>query len=340
MKRMCLKSYKTIVPETVDRPVPKKGEVLIKVSHVGICGSDISAFYGRHPYIPFPMVLGHEFTGYVEEAGPETRSFPAGTRVTVLPHLPCRKCEACRAGRYNHCKELKCLGCQADGAQAEYVLVPEDMVFELPENVSMTDGAAIEPMAVSYAGMKKAVTPQDRVLIVGAGAIGLFALEAALLLGAEKVAIADFEKSRLEVAKNLGAAEVIDLSKGSLADQWEQIEREERYTLFADCAGGNGSALDSIIQVADRGSKVVCIGVLAKDCQIPHLPDLTEHELTLFGSNMYVAQDYKEVIAALAAGKLRTDGVITHTFDFDEIPRLYEMIDRHSEPFIKIMVAM
>lgn len=338
MKRMLLKEYKTIIPEQVTRPEPEKGEVLIKVSHVGICGSDISAFYGKHPYIPFPMVLGHEFTGYIAAAGPDTETFPVGSRVTVLPHLPCRSCEACAEKRYNHCRQLKCLGCQADGAQAEYVLAPSDMVFLLPESVSMEDGATIEPMAVSYAGVKKAVKQGDAVLIVGAGGIGLFALQAAIVLGAERVVIADFAENRLRAAKNLGAYDVIDLSKGSLAEQIDQYEKDRKFNVFVDCAGGNGSALDSIIQVADRGADVVCIGVLAKDCQIPQLPDLTEHELTFYGSNMYVAKDYDEVIQNLAEGKFRTEGVITHRFAFDQIPELYEMIDRKKEPYIKIMI--
>ena len=343
MKQVLLKSYKTLEILDTQKPVPGKGEVLIRVSHVGICGSDISAFYGKHPYIPFPMVLGHEFTGYVEAAGPDTAAPKPGTRVTVLPHLPCKKdtCMACSQEHYNRCKDLKVLGCQSYGAFSEYVTAPAEMVFPLPEGISMEQGAAIEPMAVSYAGVRKAVHGGENVLVAGAGTIGLFAMQAAKVLGAKKVAIADFAPNRLEVAKGLGADAVFCLSKKDLS-QWTAgfEEQEGNLNVFCDCVGGNGAALDSIIQSAGRGADVVCIGVLTRDCQIPHLPDITEHELTFHGSNMYIKQDYADIIRYLNEGKMNTTGMITHTYSLEELPKAYEMIDKKEEPFIKIMITV
>ncbi len=137
MKRLMLKSYKNFEPQVVEIPEPKAGEVLVKVSHLGVCGSDISAYYGKQPYIPFPMVLGHELSGYVEKVGPGTVALPVGTRVTVLPHVPCRRCEACGEQRYNHCMNLLVIGCQTTGAQAEYLIAPADMIFALPESITI-----------------------------------------------------------------------------------------------------------------------------------------------------------------------------------------------------------
>ena len=152
MNRLMLKSYKCFEPQVVDIPEPKKGEVLVKVSHLGVCGSDISAYYGKQPYIPFPIVLGHELSGWVEKVGPDTEALPVGTRVTVLPHVPCRHCKACAEQRYNHCMKLLVIGCQTTGAQAEYLIAPADMIFELPESITMEQGAMVEPMAVTYHG--------------------------------------------------------------------------------------------------------------------------------------------------------------------------------------------
>lgn len=337
MKRMHLTSYKTILPEEVPVPVPAAGEVLIRVEKVGVCGSDIAAFYGKHPYIPFPIVLGHEFSGTISVIGPGAESLPVGSRVTVLPHLPCRKCAACADKTYNLCGSLLVLGCQATGAQAEYVIAPADMVFGLPDSVSMEAGALVEPLSVAYHGMKKAVRKGDAVLVLGAGGIGLSALQAANVLGADRVVVADFSEKRLALAKSLGAAEVINLTKGPLR---ELAPSAGDFTVYCDCVGGNGAALTSIIETAKRGVRIVCIGVIAKDHSIPNLPDLTEKELTFLGSNMFVPSDFADVIAALASGKIRTEGMYTHRFPLDKVPEMYAFIDGKKEEFIKLLIEI
>lgn len=339
MKRLMLKSYKHFEPQTVEIPEPKKGEVLVKVSHLGVCGSDISAYYGKQPYIPFPIVLGHELSGYVEKVGPDTQALPLGTRVTVLPHVPCRNCTACEEQRYNHCMKLLVIGCQTTGAQAEYLIAPADMIFELPQSVTMEQGAMVEPMAVTYHGMKKGMKPGDNVLIMGAGGIGLFAMQAAFILGAKNVYVADFASNRLELAMNLGATAVFDLSKDQLANYLAKLD--EPITLFSDCVGGNGDALDSIMEVAQRGVRVVNIGVLAPGCTVKHLPDLSEKEFTFYGSNMFVPQDFRDVIRNLAEGKYRTEGIVTHRVTLDQVPQMFEeIVDQRKEPYIKLMILI
>lgn len=339
MKRMMLKSYKHFEPQTIEIPEPQKGEVLVKVSHLGVCGSDISAYYGKHPYMPFPIVLGHELSGYVVKVGPDTDALPLGTRVTVLPHMPCRHCKACEEQRYNHCMELLVIGCQTTGAQAEYLIAPADMIFELPKSISMEQGAMIEPMAVTYHGMKKGMKAGDNVLVIGAGGIGLFAMQAAFILGAKNVYIADFAQNRLELAKSLGATDIFNLEKNQLANYLAELD--EPISLFSDCVGGNGDVLDTIMEVAERGVRVVNIGVLAPGCVVKHLPDLSEKEFTFYGSNMFVPQDFSDVISDLAAGKYKTEGIVTHRVTLDEVPRMFEeVVDQHKEPYIKLMILI
>ncbi len=339
MKRIMLRSYKNFEPQVVEIPEPAKGEVLVKVSHLGVCGSDISAYYGKQPYIPFPIVLGHELSGTIAKVGPDTDALPVGTRCTVLPHVPCRKCRACAEQRYNHCMKLQVIGCQTTGAQAEYLIAPADMIFELPESITMEQGAMVEPMAVTYHGMKKGVVPGDNVVILGAGGIGLFAMQAAFILGANKVYMADFAQNRLELAMNLGATATFDLSKDNLANYLAALD--ESITLFSDCVGGNGDALDTIMDVAERGVRVINIGVLAPGCIVKHLPDLSEKEFTFYGSNMFVPQDFRDVIRHLADGKYKTEGIVTHRVRLDEVPKLFEeVVDKHKEPYIKLMILV
>lgn len=339
MKRMMLKSYKHFEPQTVEVPQPQRGEVLVRVSHLGVCGSDISAYYGKQPYIPFPIVLGHELSGYVEKVGPDTEALPVGTRVTVLPHVPCRKCKACEEQRYNHCMKLLVIGCQTTGAQAEYLIAPADMIFELPKSITMEQGAMVEPMAVTYHGMKKGMKPGDNVLVVGAGGIGLFAMQAAFILGAKNVYVADFAQNRLALAKQLGATDTFNLAENQLAHYLAGLE--EPVSLFVDCVGGKGDALDAIMEVAERGVRVVNIGVLAPECVVKHLPDLSEKEFTFYGSNMFVPQDFRDVISNLADGKYKTEGIVTHRVALDEVPKMFdEIVDQHKESYIKLMILI
>lgn len=339
MKRIMLKSYKNLEPQVVDIPEPGKGEVRVKVSHLGVCGSDISAYYGKHPYMPFNLVMGHELSGWVDKIGPETESLPLGTRVTVLPHVPCRKCKACAQKRYNHCMNLLVIGCQTTGAQAEYLIAPADMIFELPDNITMEQGAMVEPMAVTYHGMKKGVRPGDNVIIVGAGGIGILAMQAAFILGAAKVYVTDFIQSRLDLALKLGATGVHNLNDGALIDFVHSLPDD--ITVYSDCVGGNGSALDAIMEASDRGTRVINIGVLAPGCEVKHLPDLSEKEFNFLGSNMFVPQDFRDVIANLSAGKYNTEGIVTHRVHLDDVPKLFEeIVDQKKEPYLKLMILI
>lgn len=202
-------------------PVPKKGEVLIRVKRVGICGSDPTIYFGRHPYVSYPLVMGHEFSGLIEELGEGVENLRPGMRVTVIPHLVCGKCDACRKKLYNFCEELRCTGAEADGAYCEYIAMPQEMVIPIPDSMTLEEAALIEPACVAYHGAKRGqITPEDTVLIIGAGPIGNFCMQSCRALGAKKVFIADMDGERLALAESLGADGVINVSegRGCLAD--------------------------------------------------------------------------------------------------------------------------
>lgn len=322
------------VREEVARPEPGPDEVLVKVARVGVCGSDISAFHGRHPYISCPIVLGHEFSGEVAASGGQGPA--VGTRVTVIPHLGCGACEACRRGAYNLCDSLRVIGCQAPGAHAQYVLAPAKMALPIPESMSWDDAAMIEPAAVAFHAVRRAgIGSGDRVLVAGAGPIGIFTMQCAKALGAETVAIADLDAVRLELARELGADETLHTLAAPLAESIKGLSA--RPNVYADCVGGTGEVLNALLAVAPRGSRILAVGVLKADYRIPHLPDLTEHELSVIGTSMYVLRDYQDAIAALADGRLRTRNMITHTFTLADVAEAFRMIDCGQEPYFKVM---
>jgi len=327
--------------EEVSLPIPGAGEVLLKVARVGVCGSDLAIIHGKHPYARPPLVLGHEVSGVVSAQGADGAGPAPGTRVTVIPHLVCGACRACQAQRYNLCNALKCIGAQADGAHAEYLLMPAEMVLPIPHSMSLADAAMVEPAAVAYHGIQRtSITADDRVLIIGAGPIGAFALQAAKALGAKEVYVADLLDTRLALATQLGADGTINTAQESLADGLSRlVGGPEGIDVFADCVGGAGAVLDQCLALANRGSRIVMLGVLGTEYHLPHLPDFVEHELTLFGTTMYTPRDYREVLALMTAGRISSAGIITHRFPLEHAPEVLAAIDAHRERYFKVLLV-
>ena len=319
---------------------PGPGEAQIRVKSIGICGSDISAYYGRHPYIHCPIVLGHEFSGVVEMVGPDATNLAIGDRCTILPHLKCGKCPACLEGRYNQCGELKCIGAQADGAFTELVNVPAEMVFPILNSITMDQAALVEPGAVGYHAARKAEPKSgDTLLVFGAGPIGVFTMQAVKALGAGRVLIADKDPDRLDLASSLGADGSIDVSAEGLDVGLDRLAGGAyNVDTFIDCVGFGGEVLNEIIRVARRGSRVVVAGVLESTCSVPLLPDFIEHELQLIGSTMYIPQDFRDVVELIGCGKIRMDGIVTHSAPLSGVEEIYQMIDSRSEKFFKIIL--
>lgn len=339
MRRARLDSFKKIVIETVDRPKPKAGELLIRVKKCGVCGSDISAFYGKHPYIPFDIVLGHEFSGDVAEIGEGVSGYAEGDRVTVLPHIGCGECPACKAGKYNLCNKLIVIGCQTTGAYAEYVIVPANVTFKLPDQMTYEQGAFVEPSAVGYHGATRGVKPGDIVAVMGAGTIGMLAMEGANALGAAKTVICDYNADRLKLALKMGADDTIDLDQESLKEGLTRIMGDSfRVDCFMDCVGFDGSAMRDIIGAARRGANIVSIGIISNNFNIPNIPDITEHELNVYGSSMFWPQDFRDVIKLISEGKIKVDELISHRYKISDIEKMYEMVDRKQESYMKIML--
>lgn len=342
MMRVTLVHPKELVIDRTEIPNPAKGEILIKILRVGVCGSDPTIYFGRHPYVTFPVVMGHEFSGTVEALGEEVKGPAIGTRVTVIPHLVCGECEPCKSETYNFCEDLKCIGAEADGAHQQYKSVPAEMVTPIPDTMTMDDAAMVEPACVAYHGAKRGdIRPDDKVLIIGAGPIGIFCLQSCKALGAKEVYIADMDGWRLELAKNLGADGIIDVSKESLSDGLDRLTGGvKKIDLFYDCVGEKGKVFDQILQMARRGSRIVMVGLLQNGYDIPHLPDFVQHELRLSGTTMYVPQDYREMIQLMGEGKIKTTGMITQYFKLEDIKTVFEMIEKREEKFFKIMLTV
>lgn len=340
MRKLILEApYKMKMTEA-DVPQPTENQVRIRVCKIGVCGSDPTIYKGLHPYVTFPVVLGHEISGVIDAVGDNVDSSRIGQRVTVIPHQVCDNCEACQKGIYNFCEDLKCTGAEADGAHCDYFCIDSKMVLEIPESMTMEMAAMVEPACVAYHGAKRGhIEAGDRVLIVGAGPIGVFCMQSCFALGAKEVYIADMDESRLEIAKSLGATGVIEVAKESLGEGLKRLTGSDKsIDVFYDCVGEKGIVLNNILQIAKRGSRIVVIGVLQKEYMIPLLPDFVQHELSLSGTTMYVPQDYKEMINLMGKGIIRIDGMISHHFTLEEVPEVLDMIVNRKEKTFKVVI--
>jgi L-iditol 2-dehydrogenase len=340
MVRFVLKKPGTIERQTVAIPSPGKDEVLIRVTHCGVCGSDPTIYHGLHPYAISPLVMGHEFAGRVVARGQGVKSPKEGARVAVIPHLVCGVCRPCREHVTNFCEKLRCMGAEANGAHCEYLCVPAEMTLALPADMSLEQAALLEPACVSYHAAKRGdLTRQDTVLVIGAGPIGNFAMQSCKALGARKVIIADLVESRLELALRCGADGVINTAHTTLEEGLQRLLGDPKAVdVFYDCVGGKGRVLNQILSIARRGTRIVVVGVLQSGTDVPLLPDFVQHELRLSGTTMYIPQDYRDMIRLMAKGTICTEGIVTHHFGFEDIPSIFQMVDAGKEPFFKIMI--
>ena len=237
MKAGVVHAQKDIRYEEIKKPVPKPGQVLIKVKYTGICGSDVPRVNGTACHF-FPNVLGHEFSGTVEEIGEEVTSLKVGDRVAGVPLVPCMKCADCQRGDYSLCKHYSFIGSREFGSFAEYVVVPERNAVKFGDEVSFEQGAFFEPATVALHGLQR--TPYrggGTVAILGGGTIGMFVMQWAKIFGARDAVVFDIAPERLELGKRLGATAGINTLEPDFMDKAMALTNGRGFDYVFETAG-------------------------------------------------------------------------------------------------------
>ncbi|OIQ10377.1 Sorbitol dehydrogenase [Moorella thermoacetica] len=322
--------------EEVPIPSVEDDQLLINVKVCGICGSDIHAFYGKHPFIKCPIVLGHEFSGVVSAVGTKVKNkWQIGERVIVEPSLICGHCYNCRHGRYNICDELKVIGCQSDGAFAEYIAVPEEKVIPLNDKLSFEEGAMVEPLAVGVHAVNKAQLKAGQVaVIIGAGTIGLMVTQAAKAIGA-RVIVSDINETKLELAKQLGADNIINSQNAPLSRELKKLIPERADVIF-ECVGAPATIREAIT-VAWKGSKIIIVGVVKDEVPIP-VGLIQDRELELVGDLMYMKNDFIQSQNMVIEGKVKLEPMINKIFNLKEVGKAFAFIETNREHVTKILL--
>ncbi|MCR4403157.1 MAG: zinc-binding dehydrogenase [Firmicutes bacterium] len=409
MKRMNMVRPGSLRLEDVPAPAPGEGEALVEVKVVGVCGSDVHAFRGKHPFISCPIVPGHEFSGIVRDVGPIGRGAELGARkatatgiiteiveadalkaadrqaaaqkateqreaaqeaadqaadrsaagsvnasaasaeaarkligrpVTGLPSLVCGTCYNCRHGRYNICASLRVIGCQADGALAEFARVPADFLVPLPEGLSFEDGAMIEPVAVGVHAVRRAGAGVGgaRVLVLGSGTIGLAVVQVLKAYGAREVIVTDVNERRLELARKLGADHTIDVREVDPVTRIHEQFGRDGVDLSFECVG-IGSTVRQAILANRKGTRAIVVGVFEEEVPVP-MGLVQDREIELVGSLMYTLDDFSEAARLVGEGLVRVAPLVTHRFRFEEAQRAFETASDPASGAMKVLITI
>lgn len=321
----------------IETPVPKAGEVLIRIMKIGVCGSDIHVWHGKHPFTSYPVTQGHEVSGEIAALGAGVENFEVGQKVTIQPQVVCGKCYPCRHGKYNLCETLKVMGFQTTGVASEYFAVDAAKVTPLPQEMSFDEGAMIEPLAVAVHAVRKFGDMQGmRVAVLGAGPIGILVAQAAKGMGAESVLITDISDLRLEKARQCGVDFCVNTREADFGEALVSSFGPDKADVIYDCAGNNVT-MGQAIRCARKGSTIILVAVFAGMAEVD-LAVLNDHELDLNTTMMYRNEDYLEAIELVRAGKVDLKPLISKHFAFRDYAEAYRYIDENRETTMKVII--
>lgn len=323
-----------------DVPVPElgAGQLKLKMKKIGVCGSDIHVWHGRHPYTSYPVVQGHEVAAEVVELGSGVQGFSVGDIVTVQPQVVCGKCYPCTHGMYNDCNELKVMGFQTTGMASEYFVVDAEKCLVLPKDMSLDHAAMIEPLAVAVHAVRRFGDPSGKkAVVIGGGPIGNLVAQVLNALGAEKVIMTELSASRLSIAEKCGIISV-DTGKVALQDAISENFGPDGADVIFECIG-NAHTVAQAIDIARKGSDVIIVGVVPDLCSI-NMGFVQDHELRISGTAMYRVEDYREAIELVAAGKIELSALITNHVPFTKYADAYKLVEEEKDKVMKIIIDM
>jgi L-iditol 2-dehydrogenase len=341
MKVLQLLRYKHLEIVDIPAPAPGPAEVLVHVAACGICGSDVHGYDGSSGRRIPPIVMGHEAAGRIAALGDGVRGFAAGDRVTFDSTIYCGVCVPCRRGEINLCDSRQVLGVSCSdyrraGAFAEYVVVPASIVYRLPDSLPFAEAAMLEAVAVALHAVSLAqVSPDSTALVLGAGMIGLLALQALRVAGCSRVLVADIDRSRLKLAQEIGATATLPAEAG-LNRQIFELTDGAGVDLAVEAVGRKetvGAAIESV----RKGGTVVLVGNISPEVTLP-LQKVVTRQIRLQGS-CASAGEYPRAIELLASGAIKVKPLITAVVPLDDGPQWFERLHAREPNLMKVVLT-
>lgn len=342
MKSLMLTEYRNLELAEVPKPEPGPQEVLIRVAACGICGSDVHGYDGSSGRRIPPIVMGHEAAGEISAVGEGVTGFQPGDRVTFDSTVYCGECTFCRRGEVNLCDRRQVIGVSCsefrrEGAFAEYIVVPQRILYQLPSELSYPEAAMLEAVSVAlHAVRMSGVAAGETALVVGAGMIGLLTMQAARAAGCARVMIADIDETRLKLAKLLGADEVLCCSGAELTQETLRMTGGLGADVVFEAVGRNETVAASIDSVR-KGGTVTLIGNITPEVMLP-LQKVVSRQIRLQGSAAS-AGEYPAAIDLVASGRIQVKPLITAVAPLEEGPRWFERLYSHEPNLMKVVLT-
>lgn len=297
---------------------PSAKEAVVKIRRIGICGTDIHAYQGNQPFFEYPRILGHELSGEIVQLpeGGSKSSLKVGDQVSIIPYIHCGGCGPCRSGKTNCCTRLKVLGVHHDGGMREYLNVPVDHLIAANQ-ISLEQAGIVECFSIgAHAVTRAAIQPGEKVLVIGAGPIGLGAMKYAGLAGADVIAM-DLDAERLEFCSSWVPVKKTVQASSKAYDVIYEWTGGDMPDVVLD-ATGNKISMTNAFDLVAYGGRLVYIGLFKGDITFSD-PEFHKKELTLMGSRNATRSDFEKVIASMASGEIDTDSFITHHTTIDRM---------------------
>jgi L-iditol 2-dehydrogenase len=341
MKALLLSEYKNLSLQDLPQPVAGPDDVLIKVAACGICGSDVHGYDGSTGRRIPPIVMGHEAAGIVAAVGSAVRRFAVGDRVTFDSTVYCGACDFCRKGEVNLCDNRQVVGVSCGeysraGAFAEYVAVPERILYPLPPELSFAEAAMLEAVSVALHGVHVSeVKGGETALVIGAGMIGLLLLQAARAAGCSRIFVADIDATRLKLAADLGADQTLQLSGAELLSEILRLTEGRGVDVVLEAVGRNetvGSAIDCV----RKGGTVTLVGNITPQVTIP-LQKVVSRQIRLQGS-CASSGEYPEAMQLIAEGKIKVGPLITAVAPLTDGPEWFQRLYAREPNLMKIVL--
>jgi 2-desacetyl-2-hydroxyethyl bacteriochlorophyllide A dehydrogenase len=316
-------------------PVAGDGETLLKIERIGICGTDLHAYEGTQPYFNYPRILGHELAATIVET--KAVGFSIGDAVTIIPYMHCGACIACKSNKHNCCVNMQVFGVHIDGGMREFVTVPDTALVK-SGGLSLDELALVEPLAIGAHAVKRAnIAPNEFVLVMGAGPIGIGIAQFANIAGAQ-VIIVDVNDSRLDFCKNLlDIKHTINPLTHNVVDVCKLITNNDMPTVVMD-ATGNLNAINNAFAYLAHGGRYVLVGLQKEHISFSH-PEFHKREATLMSSRNANTQDFNYVIDCIQKGLVKPSSLVTHKVSFTEVTDHFESWLNPATGVVKAMVV-
>lgn len=341
MRALLLSEYKHLTLADLPVPEPDAGEVLVRVAACGICGSDVHGYDGSTGRRIPPIVMGHEAAGVVAAVGPGVDAFAPGDRVTMDSTVSCGECPFCRRGEINLCDSRQVIGVSCaefrrPGAFAEYVVVPQRIVYRLPDRLSFPEAAMLEAVSVALHAVRiSGIKGGETALVIGAGMIGLLMLQVARAAGVSRILIADVDRSRLRLAESVGAEETLLLSGDELVAEISRRTAGRGVDLALEAVGRNATVAAGIGSVR-KGGRVTLVGNVSPEVALP-LQKVVGRQLLLQGS-CASSGEYPEAMQMVSQGRIRVSPLISAVAPLSEGPQWFARLYAHEPDLMKVVL--